>query len=86
MKGAHPHLNLPGTAEEAFNFYITLVEPETAEEAKQVFGSLAEGGGVEMPLGPTPWAELHGMCRDRFGVQWMVDHTGNADTSWIQAP
>jgi PhnB protein len=58
------------------NFYIT-IEPESAEEAHSLFSALSEGGQVEMPLQKTDWAELHGSCADRFGVQWMVDYTGD---------
>ena len=58
------------------NFYITL-EPESAEEAERLFGSLSGGGRVEMPLQQTEWAEKYGACADRFGVQWMVSYTGS---------
>jgi len=58
------------------NFYIT-IEPESREEAEAVFAVLAQGGVVGMPLQATEWAELHGNCTDRFGVQWMVDYSGS---------
>lgn len=41
-------------------------------EARRLFEALAEGGTVVMPLGPTFWAPVFGMCVDRFGVSWMV--------------
>jgi PhnB protein len=46
------------------------------QEAKRVFDALAEGGQVNMPLGPTSWAPAFGMLTDRFGTPWMVgaDH------------
>jgi PhnB protein len=40
--------------------------------AKQMFGALAEGGEVRMPLGKTFFAPAFGMVADRFGVSWMV--------------
>jgi PhnB protein len=45
-------------------------------EAERVFGQLAEGGTVEMPLEETFWALRFGSCVDRFGTSWMisVDH------------
>lgn len=48
----------------------------TEAEVHRVFDGLAAGGEVDMPLGPTFWSSLFGMCRDRFGVSWMVgiDH------------
>ena len=29
-----------------------------------------------MPLQKTEWAEKFGACTDRFGVQWMLNYTG----------
>jgi PhnB protein len=58
------------------NHYIML-ETESAEEARKVFDGLVAGGTAEMPLEKTEWAELYGMCRDKFGVLWMVNFTGS---------
>ncbi|HEX6994731.1 MAG TPA: VOC family protein [Gammaproteobacteria bacterium] len=58
------------------NCYISLT-PDSAEEAERVFGGLAAGGKVEMPLQRTEWAEKYGSCVDRFGVRWMVNYAGN---------
>ena len=41
-------------------------------EADKVFGGLAEGGQVNMPLGKTFFAPKFGMVADKFGVGWMV--------------
>lgn len=43
-----------------------------AAEARQRFDALADGGQVQMPLGPTFFSPSFGMVADRFGVQWMV--------------
>jgi PhnB protein len=40
--------------------------------AERVFGALAGGGQVQMPLGPTFFSPRFGMVVDRFGVTWMV--------------
>lgn len=45
---------------------------ETAEEARQKFDLLAEGGQTFMPWAPTFWAKGFGMCMDKFGTPWMV--------------
>ena len=45
----------------------------TVEEAKRIFEQLAAGGEVQMPMGPTFWAESFGMCKDRFGTSWLVN-------------
>jgi PhnB protein len=58
------------------NAYLHL-ETSDAEEAERLFGSLADGGKVEMPLQKTEWAEQYGICVDKFGVQWMVSYTGS---------
>jgi len=62
------------------NFYIAL-SPEKGEEADRLFNALSAGGRVEMGLQKTAWAEKHGSCTDRFGVQWMVTYTGSVQFS-----
>ena len=42
--------------------------------ARQLFDTLADGGTVIMPYGPTFFAKGFGMCADRFGTSWMVSH------------
>jgi len=58
------------------NFHIFL-EAGGTEEAEVLFNVLSQGGKVEMPLQKTEWAEKYGSCTDKFGVQWMVNYTGN---------
>jgi PhnB protein len=41
-------------------------------ECKMLFGALADGGKVEMPLAKTFFASSFGMVFERFGVMWMV--------------
>ena len=41
-------------------------------EADRVFGALADGGQVQMPLNKTFWSPRFGMVTDRFGLGWMV--------------
>lgn len=54
------------------NVYISL-EPDTREEADRLFGRLAEGGKVAMPLQEMFWGAYFGSLVDRFGVQWMLN-------------
>jgi len=56
------------------NVYIML-EAESAEEADRA--ALSQGGAVEMPLSKTEWAEKYGICKDKFGIQWMMSFTGS---------
>lgn len=68
---------LPGASPELTkgdNFSIS-VAAESREAADRIFAALAEGGTVVMPQADTFWNSYFGMCRDRFGIQWMVDHT-----------
>lgn len=57
------------------NSYI-VVAPDDAAEAMRVFEGLSAGGSIAMPLQATEWAELYGICADRFGVQWMISYEG----------
>ncbi len=49
--------------------------PEEAA-ARRVFAALSDGGSVTMPMAPTFWSPLFGMCKDKFGVGWMVSVPG----------
>jgi PhnB protein len=40
------------------------------------FDKLSEGGSVAMPLEKAPWGDRFGMVTDKFGVQWLVNITG----------
>ncbi|HER09393.1 MAG TPA: VOC family protein [Bacteroides sp.] len=54
------------------NVYINL-EPDTREEADRLFRALSEGGAVEMEMQETFWGAYYGSCKDKYGVQWMVN-------------
>jgi PhnB protein len=43
------------------------------QEAERVFAELAEGGRIEMPVGPAFVAARFGMLTDRCGIAWMVN-------------
>lgn len=55
-----------------FGGFSLSLDCEDEAAARRTFAALAEGGQVQMPLGPTFWAPLFGMVSDRFGVTWMV--------------
>ena len=44
----------------------------TEADADRIFGALAEGGKVNMPLTKTFFSPRFGMLADKFGVGWMV--------------
>jgi PhnB protein len=56
-------------------FQISLCLTDEAE-VKRLFAALSEGGSTQMPLTPTFWSPLFGMCTDKFGVGWMVSVPG----------
>ena len=41
------------------------------------FDALSEGGTVTEPLTRAPWGDSFGMLVDRFGVNWLVNISGN---------
>ena len=50
------------------------VSPDSADEGRRIFGALAAGGHVVMPYERQFWGADYGMCRDRFGINWMVNY------------
>jgi PhnB protein len=47
-------------------------ESEAALNA--AFHALSEGGIVTMPVQETFWGAVFGMCRDKFGINWMFNY------------
>ncbi len=60
----------PGT-----NMSISLSGDNEAE-LKAYFEKLSAGGTITMPLEKAMWGDSFGMCIDKFGVQWLVNITG----------
>ncbi|MCU1532720.1 MAG: hypothetical protein JWO49_2291 [Arthrobacter sp.] len=56
--GNHISISLSGSEEPALRGY---------------FEKLADGGTVVMPLEQAPWGDTFGMCKDKFGVDWLVN-------------
>jgi PhnB protein len=53
--------------------FAVSIQVDNATDADRIFAALAENGSVDMPIQETFWAERFGMCRDRFGIPWMVN-------------
>ena len=62
----------PGTYEAPKGFSLSVQITSTAE-AERVFGELASGGTVVMPLQGTFWAARFGVVVDRFGIAWSIN-------------
>lgn len=53
--------------------FFASVRGTDPDELTAAWERLAEGGTVRQALGPSQWAPLYGMVRDRFGVTWVLD-------------
>ncbi len=51
------------------------IRTENKTEAIQLFNGLSEGGSIEVPMSDGPWGSYFGMCRDKYGIEWMVEYT-----------
>lgn len=56
------------------NNFSIFVHTESREETEKILNGLSEGGKVTMPLADTFWGSYFGMCKDKFGIQWMVSY------------
>lgn len=54
------------------NISISLSGSDEAELGGY-FEKLADGGTVLMALEKAPWGDTFGMCKDRFGLDWLVN-------------
>jgi PhnB protein len=50
------------------------IHPDSKEEADRMFELLSEGGKVVMPMAMAFWGDYFGMCKDKFGVRWMINY------------
>ncbi len=48
---------------------------EDEKELTSYFNKLSAGGVVTQPLVKATWGDSFGMCKDKFGIQWMVNIT-----------
>lgn len=54
------------------NFAIS-VAPESREQCDEYLAKLSEDGEVIMPMEDAFWGAYFGMCRDKFGIKWMIN-------------
>lgn len=55
------------------NSLFVSVRGEDTSEVTAYWEKLSEGASVVQPLGPSVWAPLYGMLKDRYGVVWVLD-------------
>ena len=51
-----------------------MLEFDDPARMSEMFGRLAEGATITVPLGRKYWGTDFGMLVDAFGVQWMFSH------------
>jgi PhnB protein len=56
----------------SFQGFALTITASAEAEADRLFGALADGGQVQMPMAKTFFSPRFGMVNDRFGVMWMV--------------
>lgn len=59
---------------EGNNVSISL-HPDSRHDADRIFKALAEGGRITMPIADQFWGDYFGSLTDRFGINWMVNHS-----------
>lgn len=51
------------------------LHPDSKAEADRMFTLLSsDGGEVTMPMAMQFWGDYFGMCKDKFGVHWMINY------------
>ena len=58
------------------NFSVSL-SGEDETELRGYWDKLVDGATVTAPLDKAPWGDTFGMCKDRFGVNWLVNIAGS---------
>lgn len=67
-----------GTVAEDENRSKIAVSADSREEAERIFNGLSEGGSIEMPMDESPWGTNFAMFRDKYGIEWTVEHDGSS--------
>ncbi|HXF60892.1 MAG TPA: VOC family protein [Caldilineaceae bacterium] len=53
----------------AISFFVSC---DTKEEVDELFGKLADGGAILMPLQAYPFSERFGWVQDKYGLSWQL--------------
>ncbi|WP_026554903.1 VOC family protein [Arthrobacter sp. 35W] len=49
---------------------------EDEAELRGYWEKISDGGEVSVPLEKAPWGDTFGMCKDKFGIGWLVNIAG----------
>jgi len=69
---ANDILEIMGRVNENENRSKIAITAENKEDAYKLFNGLSAGGQIEMPIDENPDGTYFAMCRDKFGIEWMV--------------
>lgn len=60
------------TGKPNFDGFALSLDARNEADADRMFNALVDGGDVTMPMSKTFFSSRFGMCRDKFGVHWMI--------------
>ena len=63
----------PGEEHRPGNNIAVSLSGDNGDELRGYWQQLSEAGTVSVPLEKQMWGDEFGMCRDRFGIAWMVN-------------
>ena len=61
-----------GEGQSQFSGFSLSLNASDDAEAERLFAALSDGGTVQVPMAPTPFASRLGLVADKFGVPWLV--------------
>jgi PhnB protein len=67
----------PGMTLNPGNNVTVSLSGDPGEGLEEIWNRLADGGEVQVPFEKQMWGDTFGQCRDRFGIQWMIDVLGS---------
>ncbi len=67
----------PGQEHRLGNNVAVSLSGDDTERLRGFWERLSDGGVVTVPLEPQMWGDEFGMCRDKFGIDWMVNIAGS---------
>jgi PhnB protein len=60
------------------NNFSVAISADSREEADRLYAALSEGGNQAVPMQVMFWGAYWGMLTDRFGINWMIDHSDHS--------
>jgi len=53
------------------------ISGDNKEELQGYWDKLTQGGKITMPYTTAPWGDTFGMFKDKFGIDWMINCSGD---------